>query len=100
MNLATIGKLYRDGLIDSFMARAIIDNETAKLGYESRISDRRFQMFLYRWGVMNGSIRDSQDGLWWMRQAERKLWNRCPTAVLCSDSLYVSWRRVRKQKAA
>lgn len=62
MNLAPIGKLYRDGLIDGFQARAMIDAECERLYDGHTISDLRFQMFLYRWGVWDGSHQDSRKG--------------------------------------
>lgn len=75
MNLAPIGRLYRDGAIDAFQARAMIDDLAEQLGFESRISDRRLQMFLYRWGVMDGNYSAAREGLWIMIQCERALWN-------------------------
>lgn len=92
MNLVPIGRLYRDGLIDAFQARVMLDSLCEEHGYESRLTNRRFQMFLYRWGVMGGSYEDSREGLRWMIQAERALWHLRPSAVICSASVELSFR--------
>lgn len=85
-NLAEIGKLVRDGSIDGFQARAMIQIAIEEAGHVGDISDRRFQMFMYRWGVHHGSIADSRSGIWVMVQCERKLWRRhgfnIPAAII------------------
>lgn len=45
MNIAPIGKLYRDGLIDGFQVRAILP----------WMSNTRFRNFDLRWRVCEGS---------------------------------------------
>lgn len=79
MNLAPIGKLYRDGLIDGFQARAMMDLECERLGYEGYIGNLRFQMFHYRWGVWDGSYSDSKAGLHAMTYSMS--WQRLPSAI-------------------
>lgn len=81
MNIAHIGRALADGVIDSFQARAWLDLASERAGYVSTVSDRRFQMFCYRWLVHGGNYGASRSGMWVIIQCERKLWNRQGFAI-------------------
>ncbi len=80
MNLAPIGHLLRDGLIDAFQARAMIDMGFERLYGGGHISDLRFKMFYYRWTVWDGSYADSKAGLHALCYCSS--WKRIPSAII------------------
>lgn len=86
MIITHIGHALAEGEIDSFQARAWIDLAMEQTGIIGTISDRRFQMFCYRWLVHKGDYNASRDGIWVMVQCERNLWNRqgfnIPAAII------------------
>lgn len=45
-NIASLGKLYRDGLLDGFQIKALLP----------WMSHRRFMIFHTRWGVFGGNF--------------------------------------------